>query len=73
MNTRLFDIASTFGVPAPPGMIIAGYAERTPFVPSIDPNYIFRKSSLQDVLCWLEASHEMPCTCPAPPVAANRV
>lgn len=57
MSTKLFDIASTFGIPAPAGMGIAGYAERSPFVPLIDPNYIFCKSNLQDVLCWLEASH----------------
>src|SRR5438876_9029080 len=57
VNTKLFDIASTFAIAAPPGMTIAGYADRSPFVPWIDPNYIFRKSSLQDVLCWLEASH----------------
>ena len=54
MTPKLFDIASTFDIPAPRGLTVTGYAECDPFVPKIDPDYVFQKEVLRDVLCWLE-------------------
>jgi len=57
MFTQNFEIAATFNIAAPRGLTVKGYAERSPFVPKIDPDYVFQKEVLRDVLCWLEEPH----------------
>jgi hypothetical protein len=34
---NLFEVASTFGIAAPPGLTVHGYSEPGPFVPKVDP------------------------------------
>lgn len=57
MFTQNFEIAATFNIAAPRGLTVKGYAEHSPFVPKIDPDYVFQKEVLRDVLCWLEEPH----------------
>ncbi|MEW5976403.1 MAG: AAA family ATPase [Acidobacteriota bacterium] len=57
MFTQNFEIAGTFNIAAPRGLTVKGCAEHSPFVPKIDPNYVFQKEVLRDVLCWLEEPH----------------
>jgi len=51
-TTQLFEIAGTFGIPAPQGLQAHGYAEAGPFVPEPIPNYVFRAELLRDWLAW---------------------
>ena len=50
---KVFGIAETFGIAAPSGMKVIGYASRSRFVPVVDSHYVFRKEILRDVLAWL--------------------
>ena len=50
---KQFSIAKTFGIEGVPDtLMVKGRSERTEFVPDIDPDYIFRKDVLSDVLAW---------------------
>jgi len=53
MKSKQFSIAKTFGLEGiPEELTTTGFAERTPFVPALDPDYQFRKELLSDVLAW---------------------
>ncbi len=53
MTPKSFSIAKTFDLEElPEELSVSGYAERTPFVPAIDPTYRFRKELLSDLLAW---------------------
>lgn len=53
MQEKQFSIAKTFDLEGlPEELMIRGFAERTAFVPSIDPDYQFRKELLSDLLAW---------------------
>ena len=53
MTTQRFDVATTFGVKARPGLEVLGYADDThPQIPVKRP-YIFRNALLRDVLAFL--------------------
>ncbi|TYO96749.1 cobaltochelatase CobS [Geothermobacter ehrlichii] len=53
MTPKQYSIAKTFGLEGiPEELTVRGYAERTPFVPAIDPDYQFRKDLLSDILAW---------------------
>jgi hypothetical protein len=53
LNKKYYPVASTFNIPAPANLMIAGNQEPGPFVPALDPSYVFRKEMLRDVLAWL--------------------
>ncbi len=53
MKTKAFSIAKTFGLEGiPDELTVQGYHEGTPFVPSLDQYYLFRKDLLSDLLAW---------------------
>jgi cobaltochelatase CobS len=53
MTTQRFDVATTFGVNARPGLEVLGYADDThPQIPVRHP-YVFRNALLRDVLAYL--------------------
>lgn len=52
-DKKLYSIATTFNIPAPANLMIAGNPDPGPFVPTADPSYVFRKDMLRDVLAWL--------------------
>jgi len=53
MTTQRFDVATTFGVNAHPGLEVLGYADDThPQIPVQHP-YVFRNALLRDVLAYL--------------------
>lgn len=53
MRTKAFSIAKTFGIEGiPDELTVQGCDEGTPFVPSLDQNYLFRKDLLSDLLAW---------------------
>ena len=53
MTTQRFDVASTFGVKARPGLEVLGYADAShPQIPVKQP-YVFRSELLRDVLAYL--------------------
>jgi cobaltochelatase CobS len=55
-NKKLYLVAPTFNIPAPANLMIVGNQETGPFVPTLDPSYVFRKEMLRDVLAWLADS-----------------
>jgi cobaltochelatase CobS len=52
MTMQPFVVRDTFGVEVPAEITVAGFAERSPFVPDVDPEYLFRRELLSDVLAW---------------------
>ena len=51
--TQRFDVATTFGVQARPGLEVVGFADDThPQIPVRKP-YVFRSELLRDVLAYL--------------------
>jgi len=53
MTTQRFDVSTTFGVKARPGLEVVGYADDThPQIP-VKCNYVFRNDLLRDVLAYL--------------------
>jgi len=53
MTTQRFDVSTTFGVKARPGLEVVGYADDThPQIPVTKP-YVFRNDLLRDVLAYL--------------------
>ena len=53
MTTQRFDVATTFGVKARPGLEVQGFADDThPQIPVRKP-YVFRPELLRDVLAFL--------------------
>ncbi|MEA1048394.1 AAA family ATPase [Lamprobacter modestohalophilus] len=54
MNTRTFDVSTTFSVQARPGLEVLGYADNThPQIPRKQDGYVFRNALLRDVLAYL--------------------
>ena len=52
MTMQAFVVRDTFGVDVPAEITVTGFAERSPFVPDVDPEYLFRRELLSDVLAW---------------------
>lgn len=53
MNTKEFSITKTFELEGIPNeLTIQGYQEGSPFVPTVDRHYLFRKDILSDILAW---------------------
>lgn len=53
LTEKQYPIGQTFGLPdIPDNLTVKGYAERTEYVPKIDPDYVFRKELLSDILAW---------------------
>ena len=53
MNYQRFDVGTTFGVQARPGLEVVGYADPDhPAIPVHKP-YVFRNSLLRDILAFL--------------------
>ncbi|ORJ61320.1 CbbQ/NirQ/NorQ/GpvN family protein [Geothermobacter hydrogeniphilus] len=53
MQEKTFSIAKTFDLEGiPEELTVRGLAERSPFVPALDPDYQFRKELLSDLLAW---------------------
>ncbi|MEA1049092.1 AAA family ATPase [Lamprobacter modestohalophilus] len=54
MTTQRFDVATTFGVQARPGLEVLGYADAShPQIPRRQDGYVFRNALLRDVLAYL--------------------
>lgn len=56
MTTRdqAFQVGATFNLPVPAGHITAGFPDvQNPFVPRINPGYVFRRETLRDILAFL--------------------
>ncbi|MHB8410227.1 MAG: AAA family ATPase [Acidiferrobacterales bacterium] len=57
-KTAQFGIAETFGVDVPAGLKIEGFTnEIHPYIPRKNPDYVFRKETLRDILAFLSAPH----------------
>lgn len=52
MQKKQFSISRAFNLDVPAELTVQGFDMRTPFVPSIDPDYQFRKDLLSDLLAW---------------------
>jgi len=53
MGEKNFSIAETFNLPdIPANITVKGCDEPNEFVPKIDPDYVFRKDLLSDILAW---------------------
>jgi cobaltochelatase CobS len=57
MPAKHYSVSKTFGIAAPEGLYVTGYEERGPYVPDIDPHYVFRRDVLRDVIAWLESGN----------------
>lgn len=52
--TKKFSIADTFGVAAPAHLMVEGFADEThPRIPCKEPDFVFRKDHLRDLLAFL--------------------
>ena len=62
MTMQPFVVRDTFGVEAPAEITVAGFAERGPFVPELDPDYLFRRELFP--MCWPggRSAGRMACT-----------
>ena len=51
-----YSVSKVFGMPSIPEKVLAvGYADTTnPFIPATDPNYVFRKEFVREVLAFLK-------------------
>ena len=49
MTMQPFVVRDTFGVEVPAEITVTGFAERSPFVPDVEPEYLFRRELLSDV------------------------
>lgn len=50
---QAFDIAETFGIPAPLGLTLTGWSQPGPLTPPARLDYCFRPGVLSDLLGWL--------------------
>jgi cobaltochelatase CobS len=57
MPAKHYSVSKTFGIAAPEGLYVTGYEGRGPYVPDIDPHYVFRRDVLRDVIAWLESGN----------------
>lgn len=51
-------VSEVFGIDAPAHAMVEVYQERTPFVPEIDPTYVFDKKQVKKVLQWLSGRYK---------------
>jgi cobaltochelatase CobS len=52
MNTKLFNLKETIGLPFLPPIDIEGYADKCDEVPDLDPNYVWDKQVLRTMVAW---------------------
>lgn len=70
-KSQQFPVGVTFGVKAPKGLTVEGFADdKNPFVPPKKP-YVFRKDQLRDALAFLERPAATGCTSLARPGQAS--
>lgn len=63
MKDKMYEIGTTFGIPAPKGLEIHGLepdpnAPWAQYVPKVDPSYVFHPGVLRDLLGWWKMSKE---------------
>jgi cobaltochelatase CobS len=54
LKVKLFPVATTFDIPADPKLAVPGFETRLDFVPEAQPEYVFRKELMSDLLAWFK-------------------
>ncbi|AJF08170.1 AAA family ATPase [Geoalkalibacter subterraneus] len=60
---KMYPVTETFGIKAPKEAVVPGFepdpnAPAAHLVPAVDPNHVFPKDFLRDILAWWRGTHE---------------